>query len=260
MPLKRPKRNNYRKDRRGNRRKYTKKTPANTQIKKVALTLKETKKKQLTNTAGVETWSNTSKWLVWQPLNLDKSSTDSETQRESNMIYAMNSRLRVDIETNPVSISPYYLRFVQGWAKGDVNYPTQRTPMGQLTATEMTLKIPNHYSDFNKDDFSIITDKLIRVTPRQIYDSSSGTSTGEETGLTDDNRGLWPQVTRNFNFKFNRKFKFSGAMASELTGWVPFFAIQLDRTKFALAHTGTTGAYPSPNVTHELTTYFKDIV
>ena len=62
-----------------------------------------------------------------------------------------------------------------------------------------------------------------------------------------------------FYFKFNRKVHYEGAMASDLPGWVPFIAIQLDRTKFGDAHTGATGSNPSPNMAYELTTYFKDI-
>lgn len=263
MPSSRPKRSTRRKTQRSTARSSRPTAKRKAVIKKtaktVALSFKETKRHQEVSTAGTEMWDNTTKWIVFRPLELDRSTTDSETQRQSNHIYMLNCRLRIDIETNPISVSPYFLRFVLGWAKGDVSYPVQKTPLEMCTATAFTTAAANHYSDFDKDDYKIISDQLIRVTPKQIFDQTSYQTTGEATGLSNDNRGLWPQVTRNFNFKFNRRYKYEGDSSGELVGWHPFIAIQLDRTKFGNAHTGPTGSNPSPNMTYELTSYFKDI-
>lgn len=234
--------------------------PMHRVAKSTALSLKETKKHIQKSTTGIENWSSSSKWEVFQPLNLDKSSVDSESQRESNWVYAMNTRFRCDIETNPVSKDPYYIRFVHGWAKGDTTYPGQKTPFETITAGNLQLTMPNYYSDWDTDDFKILSDKLVRVGPKQIYDSTSGDSTLENTGIENLNRGLWPSVRKFFNFKFNRKFHFEGTQASELVGWVPFIAMQLDRTRYGSQHTGTGGSNPSPCIAYEMTTYFKDIV
>lgn len=226
------------------------------------LSLRETKIKNIPNVAGIASWNNTNKWLSFQPLNLDMTSSNSETDRENSMVYALNYRLKCHIEPHPDYISPFYLRFVMGYAKGSNNYgETQQYTQPSLMVQSSALngKLPNHFSDFDKDDWKIISDKLVRITPRQIYDTTSGTSVGEETGVSDDNGALWGAVKKTFNFKFNRKYRFEGAGGSSLVGWYPFCAIQLDRTAYGGAFTGASGSHPSPLLTYESDLYFKEI-
>lgn len=239
-----------------NRRHDARKRPAI----KAALSLKETKKHQVTNTAGLSLWNNTNKWTVFMPLALGRSSTDSSTQRESNIIYALNYRIKMDLEPHPEALDPFYVRYVVGWAKGSSNYGGDKTALECAQASHLNEYVTNWYADFDKDDYKIISDKSIRYCPRQIFDSTSGDGTLESTGLQNDNRALWSNIKRNFNFKFNRKYHYEGSQESELVGWVPFIAVMIDRTIHGSAFTGTSGSTPSPHLTYESTMYFKDIV
>ena len=227
-----------------------------------ALALKETKRHQVNSSTGTQLWNNTNKWMVFQPLNLDMSSTNSEAQRESSMIYALNYRLKMIFEPAPQSTDPFYLRFVTGYAKGSANqYEAQgvQVPNQMVQSANINTKIPNYLTEFDKDDWVIKSDKLIRVHPQQIYDSSSGDTVAENTLGSNDNRALWRNTIRNFNFKFNRKYTYEESTGGTLVGWVPFIAVQLDRTHFGSAFTGETGGSPSPLLTYESCLYFKDI-
>jgi hypothetical protein len=228
---------------------------------KAALSLKETKKKTVIDHAGTgfALLNNTNKWMCYLPLALDKSTSDSDQHRESNTIYALNYRLKCDFEPHPECTDPFYLRFVMGWAKGSSNYGADKTALECAQASHLNQYITNHFVDFDKDDYKIISDKVVRLTPRQIFDSSSGDGTLEDTGLQNDNRALWSKYSKTFNFKFNRKYRYEGSMGSELVGWVPFIGIMLDRTPHGAAFTGTTGSSPSPLCMTDQNTYFKDI-
>lgn len=239
-----------------------KRLTVNQKAKRVALSLRETKIKDIASTSGVNTWDNANKWLAFQPLNLDLSGNNDESNRENSMIYAMNYRLKLLVEPHPESTDPFYLRVVMGYAKGSNNYGESsglQIPSNMVQSSNLNVVLPNHFSDFDKDDWKILQDKVMRIHPRQIYDSSSGVSPGESSGLTNDNRALWGSIRKTFNFKFNRKYRFEGVTGGSLVGWYPFCAIQLDRTPFGAAFTGNAGNTPSPLVTYESQLYFKEI-
>lgn len=239
-----------------------KRATINQKAKQVALSLRETKIKDIASTSGVNTWDNANKWLAFQPLNLDLSASNSENNRENNMIYALNYRLKLLIEPHPESMDPFYIRMVMGYAKGSNNYGEGQgltQPSNMVQSSNLNAILPNHFTEFDKDDWKILQDRVVRIHPRQIYDSTSQTSVGEQAGLTNDNRALWGNVKKTFNFKFNRKYRFEGTSGGTLVGWYPFCAVQLDRTPFGQAFTGNQGAVPSPLVTYESQLYFKEI-
>ena len=229
---------------------------------RVALGLKQTKIKHINSTAGTNLWNNTNKWVSFQPLNLDLSSVNTDIDREGNMVYAMNYRLKLHLETHPDYTNPYYLRILQGWAKGSNAYGESQSftqPSQMVTSSTLNSLLPNHFSDLDNKDWKMLQDRVIRITPRQIYDSTSGDSTAENTGVSNHNQGLWGPVRKTFNFKFNRKFTYESVQGNSLVGWVPFCAIMLDRTPYGTAFTGNGGSGPSPLLTYESDLYFKDI-
>lgn len=241
------------------RAKGFKSKPKNTkssQMKKVALSLKDTKKHSQT-VSNFQLWDGTNKWVVIQPLStLDMSATNSEIQRESNMIYALNCRLDLKVSPHPKTLAPLHLRMLKGWAKGNSTYGTSngaRMPIDQLSEVNMQAAIPSHFTEIDTDDFKILMDKTYTIAPRQIYDSVTNSDGAN------DNSALWKEFHFKNNWKFDRKYKFEDVYGTSLTGWVPFYAIQLDRSVFGTTFTGTSGAQESPIVQYNFDTYFKDI-
>lgn len=233
MPARNNKRKNQRNTRRPNkRRKVVQRATArprairnSSMMGKIAingaLSLKETKKKLVDTNMRMS-----HAWEVINLVNLDQvaASVDSATDRETVNIFAMNHRLRFYIEPHPKYLQPFYLRILQGWCKGSVS--PALTPNEQTMSSVFESQLPNVDSRPDKEMFSIQYDKTIRCDPKNIYDSSSGTSTGEETGLTNDNRANWEPILVKYNKNFNRKFKFDNMYGNSVEGWVPFFAIK----------------------------------
>lgn len=225
-----------------------------------ALTLKETKKKLVdTNMRMTNTWE------VINLCNLDQvsGSTDSQTDRETKNIYAMNHRIRFYIEPHPKYVQPFYIRVLQGWCKGQVS--PALTPQEQCFASNFETAFPKVDSRPDKADFSIQYDKTFRVEPHQVYDSSSGSSTGEETGLTNDNRANWRPLLLKYNKNFSRKFSFENMYGNSMQGWIPFYAIRPYEIHNGLAFVDTPS---NPEVFTQTNTpwikkyrclYFKDI-
>lgn len=228
-----------------------------------ALSLKETKQHEIINNAGFASWTSSQPWLTFQPLNLDLSASDSESARESNNVYVNNFRLKLDMEPHKEYIDPFYIRIVKGWAKGSSNYGEAagfQIPKDMIHASNLASKPgTNHYSQFDKDDWKILSDKTIRHTPKQIYDSTSGESVSETAGVTNDNRALWSGFRRTINWKFARKYRYEDAYGNSLVGWYPFVAIQIDRIADGTSFTGTTGSGRSPLLKYHSNLYFKDI-
>lgn len=253
--LGRPRRKNYRK----NKRRFNKKVRRGrvAQVaKSVSLSLKDTKKHS--NTVNNFTlWTASAPWVVIKPLNtLDMSATNSEIQRESNMIYALNSKLDLTITTNPLTLSPYHLRIIKGWAKGNNSYGTSNTarmPNDQIAEANLAAAIPSHYTEVDSDDFKILFDKTYTLAPIQIYDSVTANAGANQ------NRALWRDFKFKHNWKFDRKYKFEDGTGASLIGWVPFIAIQIDRSIYGTNFTGAAGDMPSPTVQYNFDTYFKDI-
>jgi len=231
---------------------------ANSKMKQIALSLKDTKKHSNTVNNFVLWNSSTAPFVVIKPLStLAMAATNSETQRESHMIYAMNSRLDLNITTNPLTLSPYHLRIIKGWAKGNASYGaanTNRMPNDQISEANLALTIPSHFTEIDSDDFKVLMDKTYTLSPKQIYDSAP-----DEKAASNDNRALWSDFTFKHNWKFDRKYKFEDSTGSSLVGWHPFIAIQIDRSIYGAEFTGADGNCPSPTVQYNFDTYFKDI-
>jgi len=232
------------------------------QMKKIALSLKDTKKHS-SSVSNFTLWKTDAAgagrqpFVVIKPLTaLAMSATNSETARESNMVYAMNTRLDLNITTNPLTLNPYHLRIIKGWAKGNASYgtaPSAQMPNDQLSEANISLTIPNHFTEIDSDDFKVLMDKTYTLAPRQVYDAYPGSEHAT------DNRALWKDFTFKHNWKFDRKYKFEDSTGASLVGWHPFIAIQIDRSVYGPQFTGTSGACPSPTVQYNFDTYFKDI-
>ena len=224
------------------------------QMKAVALSLKDTKKHSST-VANFQLWAGGAPFMVIKPLsNLDMSATNSETQRESNMVYAMNSRLDLTITPHEKTLHPIHLRVIKGWAKGNATYGATQTPIDQVSEANLAQAIPSHTSEIDSDDFKLLMDKTYTIAPRQIYDSDTANEGAH------DNSALWKDFKFKHNWKFDRKYKYEDQYGTSLVGWVPFIAIQLDRSIFGSAFTGANGStHPSPIVQYNFDTYFKDI-
>lgn len=241
------------------RRRKPRQTKAS-QMKNVALSLKDTKKHS-THVSNFTLWKNDAAgtgaqpFVVIKPLSaLAMSATNSETARESNMIYAMNCRLDLNITTNPLTLNPYHIRIIKGWAKGNASYgASARSPNDQISEAVLATTIPNHFTEIDSDDFKILMDKSYTLSPKQVYDAYP------QSQASTDNRALWSDFTFKHNWKFDRKYKFEDSTGASLVGWHPFIAIQLDRSIYGPQFTGTDGACPSPTVQYNFDTYFKDI-
>ena len=206
-------------------------------------------------------------WIMIQPYYVGggpNNSGSAENTRLSNQIWHHRTSGIHWIRMHPKTTHPVEVRKMCGWFKGSVD-PTDAS-INAFTAATLTSAFPNRSRRYDSDNWKIIEDKSWTVMPHQIFDSTSGESTGEAM-LANDNRALWKDVVIKCNFATNRVVRYSDsninsaeeglvASAAMSVGWKPFIAIQLVCPEEAF--TDHNGDNPSPTWDSKFTTYFKD--
>lgn len=215
-------------------------------------------------------------WYIHFPLNLARllpasinnaGSLDKTERhmREENSIYALNTRYTFDIVPDKLTIGCFTIRILMGYFKGGDNVAPN-----QLTISLLQALLPGAHSKMDPftgqtNDFKVLSDRTYNYSPKQVYDSTSGDTSSESSGLSNDNRALWRPIRISRNFKFNKRFNYTGPEGDDLVGWSPFMAVQLlpchgtpDFSTNA-TFTGPQGSNPCPNINLTTQTYFKDL-
>ena len=224
-----------------------------------ALALKTLKKHEppITHTNFWSTTASGDRCLVVQPYALDRSTTNSETQRECNNIYYFNSRGQFEVMPLKTNVSSYYIRFIMGWSKGDPdgNANDSVTASEGAHSNKLSALLPTIESELDNDHYRVITDRVYTHSPSQIYNHSYVASGSAATFVSNAN---WKPFIKKYNFKFNKKVLFDGDHGSDAVGEIPFVAILMYQDQHETAYTGHTGANLSPDVKVEEKCYFKD--
>lgn len=216
--------------------------------------------------AGGET-NDPVEWFIFNPLMLNRiaNSAPSDTDRQSNKIYARNTKHSIQIIPSKRCIHPFQVRICTGYFKGDDNKGTQGLVKNDLKVIypDIASKLQTRQNAATAD-FYWKTQRTYTFTPRQIYDED--TEEGDHTGADRVLVASWRPRTIHVNFKYNRTHTYEGADGDSLNGWNPIIAVQVkpmaghtDFTRPTLPSTGDTGANPCPRVQSSMTTYFSDI-
>jgi hypothetical protein len=216
--------------------------------------------------AGGESY-DPKEWYIFNPLMLNRISnaSPSDTDRQSNAIFARNSRAEFQFIPSKRCIQGFQVRLCAGWFKGDDNKGTQG-----LVSNDLKVVYPEMHTLLNTkqnpatDDFKWIYSKTYTFIPRQIYDEdvSEGDTMGDDRVLV----ALWTPKTIKFNFKYMSKKTYEGADGDSLNGWNPIIALQCKPleggTAFSrptLPGSADTGNNPGPRIHSSMLTYFNDI-
>ena len=221
----------------------------------------------LFGTSGVGESGDPIEWHLMKPLFLTRAggTSPSETERQSDCIWARNCRFNIDVFPGKQVKQTFQLRVLYGYFKGDAGVGTQN-----LTAAAMKGIYPDIHdrpSDDESDgkkDFYWKHQRTYTMSPRQIYDED--TEEGDHTGADRVLVANWHPIHIKGNFNFNRKQTYSNADADSLNGWMPIIAIQCKPlpggnsfTRPSVPGGGETGAFPCPRLHIKATTYFSDI-
>tara|TARA_B100000519_G_scaffold197154_1_gene204536 strand:+ start:588 stop:1454 length:867 start_codon:yes stop_codon:yes gene_type:complete len=216
--------------------------------------------------AGGESY-DPKEWYIFNPLMLNRVSnaTPSDTDRQSNAIFARNSRAEFQFIPSKRCIQGFQVRLCAGWFKGDDNKGTQG-----LMSNDLKVIYPDIHTLLNSkqnpatDDFKWIYSKTYTFVPRQIYDED--TEEGDHAGADRTLVALWTPRTIRFNFKHMRKQTYEGADGDSLNGWNPIICLQCKPleggtafTRPTLPASADTGVNPSPRIHSSMLTYFNDI-
>lgn len=210
---------------------------------------------------------SSNQWIVWQPTFIagNAGGSDQENTRMSNQCWIQRCSGIVNIQPSTQTLHPIEIREMCGWYKGSTS--GTQAAINSFNAGHLNTSFPNRLTRYDPDNFKIIKDRFFTVCPRQIYDSSSGDSTGENSHVLNDNLAVWAPVTIKCTFKLNKVFRYSDATdgggeeslvtdAGSQVGWKPFIALQLRCPN----HNWNTMTHPAPLIDSKFTTYFKDNV
>jgi hypothetical protein len=216
--------------------------------------------------AGGESY-DPKEWYIFNPLMLNRVSnaTPSDVNRQSDTIFARNSRAEFQFIPSKRCITGFQVRVCMGYFKGDDNKGTQG-----LVSNDLKVIYPDIHTKLqtkqNKatDDFKWVYSKTYTFVPKQIYDED--TEEGDHTGADRVLVALWTPKNIKCNFKYFSKKTFEGADGDSLNGWNPIVALQCKPLEGGTAFTRPTlpasadvGINPSPRIHSNMTTYFSDI-
>lgn len=263
--------NKYQKRRNRGRKKFAKRKRSDARVKTLAKQAINSMKpmKRLAQDANNQQYDlSTTNWIMIQPYYIGggaNNSSAAENTRLSNQVWHHRTTGIHWIRIPSTCLYPVEVRKMCGWFKGSAD--ATDASINSFSAAALTASFPNRSRRYDPDNFKIIEDKSWTVMPHQVFDSSSGVSTGEETGLTNDNRAVWKDVVIKCNFTTNKVVRYTDsvnndseealvASAAMSVGWKPFIAVQLICPEQAF--TGQYGSNPSPIWDSKFTTYFKD--
>lgn len=251
--------------------KNRKKTRTDKQVKILAKQAVNSMKpmKRYANDANDQRYNlSTTNWIMIQPYFIGggpNNSTSAENIRLSNQIWVHRTSGIHWIRIPDTCLYPVEIRKMCGWWKGSTD--GQQASINNFSASHLTTSFPNRSKRYDPDNFKIIEDKSWTVMPHQIFDSTSGDTASEDTGLTNANRAVWKPIQIKCNFNINKKVRYSDVYdsasdeplnqsASLSVGWKPFIGIQVRCPEQQF--TDLQGNNPSPVWDSKFTTYFKD--
>lgn len=259
---------NYKKN---NKKKYQKRKRSDTRVKtlaKQAVNSMKPMKKLAVDAVNQQYDLSSNSWIMIQPYFIGggpNNSGSAENTRLSNQVWHHRTSGIHWIRIPPTCLYPVEVRKMCGWFKGSSD--ATDASINSFSALALTSSFPNRTRRYDSDNFKIIEDKSWTVMPHQIFDNTSGTSTGEETGLSNDNRAVWKDIQVKCNFATNRVVRYTDSAINDgeeglvssagmSCGWKPFIAVQLICPESAF--TDEYGNNPSPIWDSKFTTYFKD--
>ena len=216
--------------------------------------------------AGGESY-DPKEWYIFSPLMLNRVSnaTPSDTNRQSDTIFARNSRAEFQFIPSKRCIQGFQVRVCAGYFKGDDNKGTQGLVSNDLKVIypEIHTKLQTKQNKAT-DDFKWNYSRTYTFVPKQIYDED--TEEGDHTGADRVLVALWTPKTIKVNFKYFAKKTFESADGDSLNGWNPIIALQCKPLEGGTAFTRPTlpasadvGVNPSPRIHSSMLTYFSDI-
>jgi len=251
---------------------YRKKTRSNAQVKKLAKqavnSMKPMKRFSQDNINEVYNLSS-NQWFMLRPTAVPGAGANSlqaENSRLSNQCWIHRCSGIFHVKINPSTLYNVEFRKMCGYYKGGTG--TYDTSPINFNITHLHNSFPHRNKRYDPDNFKIIEDKTWDMTPKMIFDSSSGDSISEDTGLSNDNKAVWAPLQIKCNFNFNKVFRYTDADDADAegealqqngisqVGWVPFIAIQMRCPDQAF--TDAQGNNPAPMLDYKFTTYFKD--
>lgn len=204
-------------------------------------------------------------WYIFNPLMLNRinRTVPSDTDRQSNQIFARNSRAEFQFIPSKRCIQGFQVRVAWGYFKGDDNKGTQGLVSNDLKVIypEIHTKLKTKQNPAT-DDFAWKGSRTVTFIPRQIYDENgSDDATGAESMVA-----LWTPKNINVNFPYWAKKTYEGADGDSLNGWNPIIALQCKPleggTQFSrptLPASADAGSNPSPRIHSNMSTYFSDM-
>lgn len=206
-------------------------------------------------------------WYLFNPLTLNRVSnaTPSDNNRQSDAIFARNTRGEFQFIPSKRCIQGFQVRVCTGFFKGDDNVGTQG-----LTKNILKTIYPDIHTKLSTkenpatDDFKWNYSRTYTFVPKQIYDED--TEEGDHTGADRVLVALWTPKTIKVNMKYYRKHTFESADGDSLNGWNPICCIQCKPleggtgfTRPTLPSSADVGVMPSPRIHSSMVTYFNDI-
>lgn len=197
--------------------------------------------------------------IVVHPYSLDRSTSSSEIDRETNQIYFFNCRGEFEVKPLRTNCETYQLRFIMGWSKGNPDGSSPVTPQQGAQGLKLSALLPTEEDTLDPDHYIVISDNIYNHKPTQIYNSIVTPGTGGIETFT--SQANWTPFKKKFNFKFDRKVVYDGADGTDALGLIPFVAMMLyQQHDTAHAYTGHSGtAFPSPVCRVDQHSFFKDV-
>ena len=207
-------------------------------------------------------------WVIFRPLDLDLVGKDDNvnTRTEAN-VFAKNYLLNGELMINQAVKGCVQVRTIMGYFKGTSSVATTSFNNNVLKASGLdSFQARFDPQTAEGKSYKIISDTKRTYHPLQIYDLTSGDRSAEDSGLTNDNVGLWRPIKINRNFKFNRRYEYENEQGNSLVGWLPFIAIGVFPCHDAnigpqnqSMFDRTPGHLTAPTFDYESRMYFKDI-
>lgn len=206
-------------------------------------------------------------WYFFSPLTMNRVSNaaPSEKDRQSDNIFAKNTRAEFQFIPSKRCIQGIQIRACYGYFKGDDNVGTQG-----LTTTILKAIYPDIHTKLQTKenvataDFKWNYQRTYTMIPRQIYDED--TEEGDHTGADRVLVALWTPKTIKLNMPYNRRQSYESADGDSLNGWNPIIAIQCKPleggtgfTRPTLPASADVGVNPGPRIHSSMVTYFTDL-
>ena len=216
--------------------------------------------------AGGESY-DPKEWYIFSPLMLNRvaNSAPSQNNRQSDTIFARNSRAEFQFIPSKRCIQGFQVRVCMGYFKGDDNKGTQGLVSNDLKTIypEIHTKLQTRENPAT-DDFKWNYSRTYTFVPKQIYDED--TEEGDHTGADRVLVALWTPKTIKCNFKYNSKKTYESADGDSLNGWNPIICLQCKPleggtgfTRPTLPASADTGINPGPRIHSSMLTYFSEI-